>query len=189
MVFMSDGKERTFLRLFLLLAGFMLLLPTAAHASAGDLNCPDFGTRERAQHEYLKNSTDIYHLDGDNDGRVCEWNGSTGWWGWPLGSIALVAGRFISRRKKADHRVVAGIEGVWHNYVFHEDGDADTVIDWRGALLLIGGAIALPLVQIMRDYVLPRSFTPLSINLLVALLLGICSFAVTWKTNKIDQYR
>lgn len=158
-------------------------------ASSGDLNCADFGSRERAQVEFEKHSTDIHHLDGDNDGRVCEWNSSTGWWSWPLGSIALVAGRFIARRKKADHRVVPGIEGVWHNYVFHEDGGADTVIDKYGAILLAAGVVALPVVQVMRDYVFPRSFTPLGINLLVAALIGGIAFVVTWQTNKIDQYR
>ena len=186
---MNATGRRPHWRIFLVIAGFMMLLPTAAHASSGDLNCPDFGTRERAQHEFIKNSTDIYHLDGDNDGRVCEWNGSTGWWGWPLGSIALVAGRFISRRKKGDHRVVPGIEGVWHNYVFHEDGDADTVIDKTGLLLLVAGVVALPVVNVMRDYIFPRSFTALAINLLVALMMGIVSFAISWQTNKIDQYR
>lgn len=167
----------------------LFIFPSTASASSGDLNCSDFGTRERAQHEYAQHSSDIYHLDGDNDGKVCEWNGSTGWWGWPLGSIALVAGRFISRRKKGDHRVVPGIEGVWHNYTFHEDGAADTVIDKAGLVLLAIGCIALPVVNILRDYVFPQSFTPLAINLLVAALLGVCSFAVTWQTNKIDQYR
>ena len=177
------------LRLVLCLLGFMMFLPTAARASSGDLNCPDFGTRERAQVEYERQNSDIFNLDGDNDGRVCEWNGSTGWWGWPLGSIALVAGRFIARRKKADHRVVPGVEGLWHNYTFHEDGGADTVIDATGIALLAAGVVALPVVHVMRDYVLPRSFTPLGINFLIAVLFGAASFAVTWQTNKIDQYR
>jgi glucose-6-phosphate-specific signal transduction histidine kinase len=84
---------------------------------------------------------------------------------------------------------VPGIEGVWHNYVFHEDGGADTVVDKIGIALLAGGVIALPVVNVLRDYVLPRSFTPLGINLLVALLFAVGSFAISWKTNKIDQYR
>ena len=167
----------------------ILLLPGVALASTGDLNCPDFGTRERAQWEFEKHSSDIHNLDGDDDGKVCEWNGSTGWWGWPLGSAGLVAGRFIARRKKADHRVVPGIEGVWHNYVFHETGDADTVVDKTGVVLLAAGAAALPVVHVARDYVLPQSFTPLGINSLVALLFAVGAFAVSWKTNKIDQYR
>lgn len=173
----------------ILIAGLLFFSGSAHAASVGDVNCPDFGTRERAQHEFEKMSSDIYRLDGDNDGRVCEWNGSTGWWGWPLGSAALVAGRFIARKKKADHRVVPGIEGVWHNYVFHEDGDADTVIDKTGVIYLGVGVVALPVVHLLRDYVLPRSFTPLGINFIVAVLFGLASCAVTWQTNKIDQYR
>ena len=179
--------RRSIIRLFLCLAGCAVLFPSAALASSGDLDCPDFGTRERAQLEFKKHSSDVHGLDGD--GRACEWNGSTGWWGMPLGSVALVAGRFIARKKKADHRVVPGIEGLWHNYIFHEDGGADTVVDTKGLALLNAGVIALPIVHVLRDYVLPRSFTPLGINLLVALLLGAGSFAVSWQTNKIDQYR
>ena len=167
---------------------FSVSAPALA-ASSNDLDCPDFGTRERAQLEFKKHSSDVHGLDGDGDGRACEWNGSTGWWGMPLGSVALVAGRFIARKKKADHRVVPGIEGLWHNYIFHEDGGADTVVDTKGLALLNAGVIALPIVRVLRDYVLPRSFTPLGINLLVALLLGAGSFAVSWQTNKIDQYR
>lgn len=167
----------------------IVFLPGVASASNNDLNCPDFGTRERAQHEFEKHSSDIHKLDRDGDGKVCEWNGSTGWWSFPLASAGLVTGRFIARRKKADHRVVPGIEGVWHNYVFHEDGDADTVVDKIGIALLAGGVIALPVVNVLRDSVLPRSFTPLGINLLVALLFAVGSFAVSWQTNKIDQYR
>lgn len=182
-------SSRLILRSILCFAGCFIFVPSAALASSGDLNCPDFGTRERAQLEFEKQGSDVYGLDGDKDGRVCEWNGSTGWWGWPLGSIALVAGRFIARKKKADHRVVPGVEGLWHNYTFHEDGGADTVTDKVGLGLLGVGFVALPVVHVLRDYVLPRSFTPLGINLLVTLLLGACSFAVSWQTNKIDQYR
>lgn len=167
----------------------IFLAPHNALASSGDLNCSDFGTRERAQHEFEKIGSDIHGLDGDRDGKVCEWNGSTGWWSWPLGSIALVAGRFVARKKKSDHRVVPGIEGVWHNYVFHEDGEADTVVDKTGVVLLAMGVLALPVVNVVRDYVFPQSFTPLGINFLVAILIAGGSFAVTWQTNNIDQYR
>jgi hypothetical protein len=84
---------------------------------------------------------------------------------------------------------VPGIEGLWHNYTFHEDGDADTVVDKTGIALLAAGVVALPVVHVARDYVLPQSFTPLGINFLVTLLFAVGSFAVTWKINKIDQYR
>ncbi len=171
---LRDAVKKLSIAVFLV----VLCLPGIASASKGDLNCPDFGTRERAQHEFKKMGSDIHNLDGDRDGKVCEWNGSTGWWSWPLASVGLVAGRFIARRKKADHRVVPGIEGVWHNYVFHEDGGADTVVDKTGIVLLVTGVIALPVVQVLRDYVLPRSFTRLGINFLVLILFGVCSFAL-----------
>ena len=76
----------------------ILLLPGVALASTGDLNCPDFGTRERAQWEFEKHSSDIHNLDGDNDGKVCEWNGSTGWWGWPLGCMRVPWGERALRK-------------------------------------------------------------------------------------------
>jgi hypothetical protein len=79
--------RRSVVRLFLVLAGSMIVVPSAALASGGDLNCPDFGTRERAQKEFEKQSSDIHNLDGDKDGRACEGNRSTGWWGWPLASV------------------------------------------------------------------------------------------------------
>lgn len=164
-------------------------MPNVVLASSGDLNCPDFGSRERAQFEFEKHSGDIYGLDGDGDGRACEWNGSTGWWSWPMASAALIGGRLFARKKKADHRVVPGIEGLWHNYVFHEDGGADKIID-KQALSLIGlGILALPVVNVARDYVLPQSFTPLVINAFCALLFGLGAFMAIWRTNKIDQYR
>lgn len=172
-----------------LATGIFMLPQNASASSTTDLDCRDFGTRERAQHEFEKVGTDIHGLDGDKDGRVCEWNGSTGWWSWPLGSAALVAGRFVARRKKADHRVVPGIEGVWHNYVFHEDGEADTVIDKTGVMLLAMGVLALPIVDVLRDYVFPQSFTPIGINALVTILIAVGSFGVVWQTNKINQYR
>ena len=167
----------------------MVMSPVTAFAASGDLNCSDFGTRERAQAEMKSSSGDIHGLDGDNDGRACEWNGSTGWWGWPLASCAMIAGRLASRKKKADHRVVPGIEGVWSNYQFHEDGGVDKVIDKSVVILAAGGIVAVPVVAFVRDAVLPRSFTPLAINLLVAVLFAGAAFTASWYTNKIDGYR
>ena len=172
-----------------LLFAALVMFPAMAEASTGDLNCPDFGSRERAQYEMDRLGSDIYGLDGDNDGRACEWNGSTGWWSWPLASGGLIVGRFASRKKKADHRVVPGIEGLWTNYQFHEDGGVDKNFDKSLPIFLIGGVIALPVVSFLRDVVLPRSFTPLAINSLVALLFGVGSYAANWYTNKIDEYR
>lgn len=178
-----------FRRTVLAVIAGLFLFPGAARAATQDLNCSDFGSRERAQFEMDKFSYDIYELDGDADGRACEWNGSTGWWGWPLSGLALVGGRYFARRKKADHRVIPGIEGLWNNYTFHEDGGVDKVFDRPLTLLALGGVVALPLVGIFRDYVAPRSFTPITINLLVSLLAGVISFSIVSRTNKIDQYR
>ena len=178
------------LKHFFACTGFLVVMfPSNAFAASGDLNCPDFGTRERAQFEMDKTSGDIHGLDGDNDGRACEWNGSTGWWSWPLASAALIGGRLVARKKKADHRVVPGVEGLWNNYVFHEDGGADKTVDRNVFVLGALGFTALPMVSVIRDYVLPRSFTPIAINSLIAVLLGLIAFAVTWYTNKIDEYR
>jgi hypothetical protein len=82
-------------------------------AAANDLNCTDFGTRERAQREFLKNATDIHRLDADNDGKACEWNSSSGWWVWPIAGVALVGGRIMARRRVGDHRMVPGAQGVF----------------------------------------------------------------------------
>lgn len=173
----------------LALFALMVMSPAMAFAASGDLNCPDFGTRERAQAEMNSTGSDIHGLDGDNDGRACEWNGSTGWWSWPFASVALLGGRFIARKKKADHRIVPGIEGLWANYQFHEDGGVDKVFDKSTLLFAVLGAAALPIVAFLRDLVLPRSFTPLAINSIVAILFGGSAFAIDWYTNKIDEYR
>lgn len=166
-----------------ILAG-SVLAPVAA-AFTGDLNCADFGTRERAQFEMDRHGRDVHGLDGDNDGKACEWNASTGWWGWPTGGAALVLGRHAARRKMADARVVPGVEGLWNNYMFHEDGNVDKVLDRTGAVLLAGGLVALPLIDIMRDRVFPRSFGAAAIVFLVAGAMAAVAFAATWtKENK-----
>ena len=39
----------------------------------GDLDCDDFDTRADAQAYYRDHPNDADWLDGDNDGRACEW--------------------------------------------------------------------------------------------------------------------
>lgn len=57
------------------------LLPASVdaycNASEKDYNCPDFRTQPEAQQVYdrcktLGQNMDVYHLDGDSDGMVCE---------------------------------------------------------------------------------------------------------------------
>jgi hypothetical protein len=73
--------------------------------------------------------------------------------------------------------------------VFHEDGGADKVMDRSVSLFAAVGVLALPIVNVMRDYVLPQSFTPIAINSLCTMLFGVAAFMVTLRTNKIDEYR
>ena len=156
------------------------------HAVAADLNCSDFGTRERAQREFEKSTVDIHRLDGDGDGRACEWNGSTGWITWPVVGAALVLGRFASRRRRGDHTQLSGIEGLWHNYGFDADGDADIEFDKIGiALLTAGGAAGLVLTNLARDFLLPRSFTPAGIWTIVAVASFAAAFAWHTKSDEV----
>lgn len=157
------------------------LVPTAA--TAADLNCNDFGTRERAQRELEQSSVDIHGLDGDGDGRACEWNGSTGWVTWPAVGVALVLGRYASRRRRGDHTQVTGVEGLWHSYRFDSEGNADVEFDKVGiALFSAGGAAGLVLTNLARDVVLPRSFTPFGIWMIAVITAFAAVF--TW-----DQQR
>lgn len=156
------------------------------HAIAADVNCSDFGTRERAQREFEKSTVDIHGLDGDGDGRACEWNGSTGWITWPVVGAALVLGRFASRRRRGDHTQLSGIEGLWHNYRFSADGDADIEFDKVGiALLMAGGAAGLVVTNLARDFLLPRSFTPAGIWTIVAVASFAAAFSWHWKSEEV----
>ena len=85
--------------------------------------------------------------------------------------------------------VTVGYQTAISFYQFHEDGGVDKKFDRLIVVFAVAGGVALPVVSVLRDIVLPRSFTPLAINSLVALLFGTISFAVNWYTNRIDEYR
>ena len=157
-------------------------------AAANELNCTDFGTRERAQREYVKNATDIHRLDADNDGKACEWNDSTGWWVWPIAGASLVVGRTMGRRRVGDHRMVPGAQGVVFNYEFSEDGSADKVIDRVFPLLLLAGLAALPVTHVLRDYVFPRSATPIAFYIAIGALGGVGAYFATLRLPYKDLY-
>jgi hypothetical protein len=157
-------------------------------AAANDLNCADFGTRERAQREFSTSGTDIHRLDADNDGKACEWNGSTGWWVWPIAGAALVGGRAMGRRRIGDHRMVPGAQGIVFNYEFSEDGCADKVIDRVFPLLLVAGLVALPMTTVLRDYIFPRSATPIAFYIAIGVLGGVGAYFVTIKMPGRDLY-
>lgn len=179
----------TFVRRVLLVSVFLCVVHSApVHAAANDLNCTDFGTRERAQREYLKNATDIHRLDADNDGKACEWNGSTGWWVWPIAGLALVAGRTMGRRRIGDHRMVLGTRGFVFNYEFSEDGRADKVLDRITPVLLFTGVAALPVTAVLRDYVFPRSATPIAFYVAIGVLCGVSAYFSTLRLPRRDLY-
>jgi hypothetical protein len=56
-----------------------------------DLNCGDFADPADAQAVLLNDPSDPYNLDGDNDGRACEWGvgrDTRAYTGYPVGGIA-----------------------------------------------------------------------------------------------------
>jgi hypothetical protein len=163
------------------------VVATPVHAQA-DLNCSDFGTRERAQRQLESTPTDIHRLDGDNDGKACEWNSSSGWWVWPIGAIALISGRILARRRIGDHRMVPGVQGILFNYEFSEDGHADKVFDRISPLLLVAGLTALPVTTVLRDYVFPRSATPIAFYIAIGVLHGAAAYVATTRLSRRDLY-
>ena len=170
------------LRLALLVGVFVLAAP--AVAAAADLNCADFGTRERAQHEIDSAGRDPHNLDGDADGRACEGNPSTGWIPWPVAGVSLVVGRYVARRTKADYRLVPGVEGVWAYYEFPDDDTVGKVFDRMVPALLGAGVLALPLVDLVRDYVAPRSFSPAGFWVFTAIVAGIAAYVGTVRWSR-----
>ena len=174
------------MRKLLSTAAFMLFALWASPVSAaGDLNCSDFGTRERAQREFESQYVDVHDLDRDDDGKACEANGSTGWWPWPVAAVGLVTGRAMARRRAGDHHMLPGWEGFLFNYEFTEDGDADKVLDRMLPVWAIGGVVALPVVNVLRDWVLPRSATPIALYVVVAVLATLSSYAAVTVSGKV----
>lgn len=168
---------------FLFLAGPAL----AGHASASyrDLDCADFGTRERAQYEFKQMDFDRYGLDRDGDNLVCEWNPSTRFAPWVVGGLAFVAGITLSMFKLDPESRVPWSQAFTHrrspkydkdwNVIGHEikfDGDHLFGVLIGGSL---GGLVASFVAVIARNRVLPRSASPLmvvSVAAIAGVLLG-----------------
>lgn len=157
-------------------------VPGQLHGATGaspDLNCADFGTRERAQREFEEHRLDVHDLDRDGDGRACEMNGSTGWWVWPAAVVGLVVGRSAARRRLGDYTMVPGLEGVLFNYRFDEAGNADKVPDKVNLAAVPAALVALPVMGLVRDHVMPRSATPIAVHVVTLALAGLVAWGAT----------
>lgn len=60
--------KRLPLLIFILIAFISIL----AYVKLHEYDCIDFRTQQDAQKVFLRNSQDVYHLDGDQDGIACE---------------------------------------------------------------------------------------------------------------------
>lgn len=159
--------------------------PVVVHASpsqisyVADLDCADFGTRERAQSELDRSGYDRFGLDGDGDGQACEWNPSTKGWSIALGGLGLIAGRYLGKRKRnGSESVVPGLKGLFFEWepelesdVAHrrprgKDLDGTSVI-----FAFLGWAPWFPVV-LLRDHALPISTPPVVLLAMVVALAG-----------------
>lgn len=164
---------------------FSLLFVRRAGASFGDLDCSDFGTRERAQYEFDQMDFDRYGLDRDGDNLVCEWNPSARFTPWIIGGLAFAVGVMKSMFKLDPERRVPWSQALTHrrrpkhdkdwNVIGHEikfDGDHLFEVLIGGWL---GGLVAWFVAVLARDRVLPRSASPVlvvSVAALAGVLLG-----------------
>lgn len=107
---------------------------------------------------------------------------------WPIAGAALVGGRVMARRRIGDYRMVPGVQGVVFNYQFSEDGQADKVLDRVTAFLMIAGVIGLPLTTVLRDYIFPKSSTPIAFYVAVVTVCGAASYFAALKISRRDLY-
>ena len=96
---------------FLIVFFSQMFLVSVAHAT--DYDCADFGTRERAQHEYemgkrnkegwtIRSDFDKYGLDRDSNGEACEWNPSSKTGMAVLSGIGLLVGFFLAKSESKE---------------------------------------------------------------------------------------
>jgi hypothetical protein len=184
--------------------GFLLMfiLPINIHSSVAtalsqssakfqeysDWDCSDFGTQERAQHEFNLNELDLYSLDEDDDGEACEANQRRGWWPFLVGGIGLVAGRQVGRKKRLGRsEVVTGIRGLYLKRVYVSEEDLasgisrPTEFDETPLLLFcLGGWTWFPMT-LLRDSVLPIGTGQLTLLSLQALFAFIVTYWIAAK--------
>ena len=74
------------------------------------------------------------------------------------------------------------------NYEFSEDGQADKVLDRITPILLLAGVTALPVTTVLRDYIFPRSATPIAFYIAIGVLGGVVAYFATLKLSRRDLY-
>ena len=199
-------KQINFRSVFL--ASFLILLfvfPTgSAYAtqqrpSLVDLDCADFGTRERAQAEYWhyaiqreseSSRYDPLGLDADDDGQACENNPSTGKWSFLVAGMSLVIGKYWGYRKRNGHEsVVPGVKGLFYSWSSLsqreiENGDVRRhEFDETGIFLLVSGLFIWFPISLLRDSILPLTTSPFRLFLLVGCVGYVIAYVAALKTD------
>lgn len=152
-----------------------------------DLDCSDFGTRERAQKEIGFNPQDKYGLDSDNDGVACEWNPSTTPWGWIASGLGLLVGRYAGKRKRFGSDAVVPLpKGLICDWATKLNGNRTAVFEDTNLLIvLLGGWVLYYLMTILRDRVYSIGTPPAGLTA-TAFVLG---FGLTyWAASTRDNW-
>ena len=151
-----------------------------------DLDCSDFGTRERAQAELVKNFSDIHGLDGDNDGEACELNPSTKGWGFGAGGLGLILGRLFGLKKRnGPDSLPPGWRGLFFNWSNGDDVTRTPTFDLSVVFLGFFGWIPWLPVAVLRNKALPPSTGPLT---LYAMAVMIGFGAAFWMAAKEESW-
>jgi len=138
--------------LICLSVGFMM--PSVALAY-GDLDCSDFGTRERAVYEFRQFPYDYHGLDRDGNGEPCEWNPSPGKWAGIASGLGLLVGRYFGKKKRfGAEGVVSFPKGLLLDWGKENDGVKTAEFQESNLFLVIfGWGVPYFVMTILRDRV------------------------------------
>lgn len=156
-----------------------MCLGSVAHAA--DYDCADFGTRERAQHEYemgkrneegwtIRSDYDKYGLDRDSNGEACEWNPSSKTGMAVLSGVGLLVGFFLA---KSDEKRSFTLKNL-----FSEEAILPAAFFWW---------IPYVVMMMSRDNVFSPQTTPLTLYLLTFMFAAVLSFLLKTVIVKRNQ--
>ena len=151
-----------------------------------DYDCSDFGTKERAQSEFIKSAKDRYGLDADGDGQVCEWNPSGRNWAFFLSGVGLILGRYVGKKKRfGEDGVVPFPKGVLFDWVKDGDGKRTAEFQESNLLVLIFWWVPYFAMTILRDRVYPIDTGP---PLLIATCFALGFGLTYWMASTKDRW-